>query len=44
MPWLITAFEWLIAAYMLSRMPRARNETETQAESVNVDSEFPAAP
>jgi membrane protease YdiL (CAAX protease family) len=37
MPWLITAFEWLIAAYMLARMPRTSSETETQAESVTVD-------
>jgi membrane protease YdiL (CAAX protease family) len=37
MPWLITAFEWLIAAYMLAQMPRPSIETETQAESVTVD-------
>ena len=37
MPWFITAFECLIAAYMLARMPRTSSETETQAESVTVD-------
>lgn len=37
MPWLITAFQWFIAAYMLAQMPRSSSETETQSESVTVD-------
>jgi len=33
MPWLITAFEWLTAAYFLARMPRELSD-ETKSESI----------